>query len=103
VGLECYGANDAEAAVKIVSTTAGIRLIITDFQMPGETGAYLVRAVETKWEGKQRRKKTSYSWPPYSIRPGLRQCRMAARRPPATINMLIARTQAVHDYQNGQP
>jgi CheY-like chemotaxis protein len=57
VGIECYGANDAEAAVKIVSTTAGIRLIITDFQMPGETGAYLVRAVETKWEGEHRRKK----------------------------------------------
>jgi CheY-like chemotaxis protein len=100
VGLECYGANDAEAAVKIVSTTAGIRLIITDFQMPGETGAYLVRAVETKWEGKQRRKKTSYSWPPYPNHP---EYGNAAWRRPATINMLIARTQAVHDYQNGQP
>mgnify|MGYP002173347556 CR=1 FL=1 len=51
MGYECYCANDVEAAIKIVRTTSGVRLIITDFQMPGKTGADLVRAVETKWGG----------------------------------------------------
>jgi DNA-binding NtrC family response regulator len=48
-GYECFGASDVEAAVEIVSTTAGIVLIVTDLKMPRKTGADLIKTVEAKW------------------------------------------------------
>jgi len=49
-GYDCFVANSVGAAVEIVKTTPGIILILTDFKMPGETGADLIKIIETKFE-----------------------------------------------------
>jgi DNA-binding NtrC family response regulator len=48
-GYECFGASGVEAAVEMLSTTAGIVLILTDLKMPRKTGADLIKTVETNW------------------------------------------------------
>ena len=48
-GYECFIASSVKAAVDIVETTPEIILILTDMKMPGETGADLIKIVETKF------------------------------------------------------
>jgi DNA-binding NtrC family response regulator len=47
-GYECFVASGVKAAVKVIETTPGISLILTDLRMPGETGVDLIRIVEQK-------------------------------------------------------
>jgi two-component system response regulator YesN len=47
-GYECFVASNVEAAVDIIKIMSGITLILTDLKMPGETGADLIKIVETK-------------------------------------------------------
>ena len=49
-GYECFVASNVEAAVEIVKTTPGIRLILTDLKMPRKTGADLIMTVEIELE-----------------------------------------------------
>ena len=49
-GYECFVANNVDAAIKIVKTTPGIVLIVTDLEMPGKTGADLIKIVEAECE-----------------------------------------------------
>jgi DNA-binding NtrC family response regulator len=49
-GYECFVANTVDAAIKIVKTTPGIVLIVTDLEMPGKTGADLIKIVEAECE-----------------------------------------------------
>ena len=49
-GYECFVANNVDAAVEIVKTTPGIVLIVTDLEMPGKTGADLIKIVEAECE-----------------------------------------------------
>jgi DNA-binding NtrC family response regulator len=51
-GYECFVANNVDAAVEIVKTTPGIVLIVTDLEMPGKTGADLIKIVEAECEQK---------------------------------------------------
>jgi DNA-binding NtrC family response regulator len=48
-GYECFIANSVKAAVEVVETTPGITLILTDMRMPRESGADLIKIVETKF------------------------------------------------------
>ncbi len=45
-GYECFVASGVKAAVEVVETTPGIRLILTDLRMPRESGADLIKMVE---------------------------------------------------------
>ena len=49
-GYECFVANNVDAAVEIVKTTPGIVLIVTDLEMPGKTGADLIKIIEADCE-----------------------------------------------------
>jgi DNA-binding NtrC family response regulator len=51
-GYECFVASNVKAAVEIVKTTPEIVLILTDLKMPGETGADLIKIIETQCEQK---------------------------------------------------
>ena len=51
-GYECFVASNVEAAVKVVKSTPGIELIITDLKMPGKTGADLIKTVQAQCEQK---------------------------------------------------
>ena len=48
-GYECFVASGVKAAVEVVETTPGIRLILTDLRMPRESGADLIKMVEEKF------------------------------------------------------
>ena len=48
-GYECFVANGVKAAVEVIETTPGIRLILTDLRMPRESGADLIKMVEEKF------------------------------------------------------
>ena len=45
-GYECFVASGVKAAVEVIETTPGIRLILTDLRMPRESGADLIKMVE---------------------------------------------------------
>lgn len=46
-GYECFVAISVEAAIEIIETTPGLRLIITDLKMPKVSGANLIKFIET--------------------------------------------------------
>jgi DNA-binding NtrC family response regulator len=46
-GYECLVANNVREAVEIIKSTTEISLILTDMQMPEETGADLIKIVQT--------------------------------------------------------
>ena len=48
-GYECFVASGVKAAVEVIETTPGIRLILTDLRMPRESGADLIKMVEEKF------------------------------------------------------
>ena len=48
-GYQCFVASGVKAAVKVIETTPGISLILTDLRMPGESGADLIKIVEEKF------------------------------------------------------
>jgi DNA-binding NtrC family response regulator len=48
-GYECFVASGVKAAVEVIETTPGISLILTDWRMPGKSGADLIKMVEEKF------------------------------------------------------
>lgn len=48
-GYECFVASGVKAAVEVIETTPGIRLILTDLRMPRESGADLIKMIEEKF------------------------------------------------------
>jgi DNA-binding NtrC family response regulator len=48
-GYECFAASGVKAAIKVIETTPGISLILTDLRMQGESGADLIKMVEEKF------------------------------------------------------
>ena len=48
-GFEVVEADSAEAALKVMQTHDGVRLLFTDIQMPGRDGLDLAREVHARW------------------------------------------------------
>jgi two-component system, response regulator PdtaR len=48
-GFEVVEADSAEAALKVMRTHNGVRLLFTDIQMPGRNGFDLAREVHSRW------------------------------------------------------
>jgi two-component system, response regulator PdtaR len=48
-GFEVVEADSAEAALKVMRTHNGVRLLFTDIRMPGRDGLDLAREVHARW------------------------------------------------------
>jgi CheY-like chemotaxis protein len=48
-GFEVVEADSAEAALKVMQSRDGVRLLFTDIQMPGRDGLDLAREVHARW------------------------------------------------------